>query len=82
MSEIFGDRRIQQFGNGGEIELPNPLEVHIAESRWQTCNCRTCQEKRLKYDAMPGKKIDWERYRRTAGWDIKAIFYIGGGSSE
>ena len=43
--------------------LPNPLEEHTAESKWQYCNCRTCQEKRMKLESMPGAKIDWNKIR-------------------
>ncbi len=61
-----------------DIELPNPVEEHLGTSRWQTCNCQTCQEKRIKYDSMPGKQIDWERYKRSSDWKSDAIFYVGG----
>jgi len=40
-----------------------PLEIHIAESRWQFCNCQSCQEKRFKLDSMPGPKIDYGTFR-------------------
>jgi hypothetical protein len=40
-----------------------PLEKHMAESKWQFCNCQTCQEKRFKLDSMPGKKIDYSTFR-------------------
>ena len=41
------------------------LEQHVAESKWQYCNCQTCQEKRFKLDSMPGKKIDYGTFRLT-----------------
>jgi hypothetical protein len=75
------DRRVPEIAKM-QRELPNALEEHVAESRWQTCNCRTCQEKRMTMDAMPGKRIDWERYKQSTNWNYKAIFYVGGEVSE
>jgi hypothetical protein len=43
--------------------LPNPLEVHTGESRWQFCNCESCQRRRMLIDSMPGKKVDFATYR-------------------
>jgi len=40
-----------------------PLEQHVGESKWQFCNCQTCQEKRFKLDSMPGPKIDYQVFR-------------------
>ena len=40
-----------------------PLEPHTAESKWQFCNCQTCQEKRFKLQNMPGAKIDFNTFR-------------------
>lgn len=40
-----------------------PLESHVGESKWQFCNCQTCQEKRFKLDSMPGPKIDYATFR-------------------
>jgi hypothetical protein len=40
-----------------------PLEKHVSESKWQFCNCQTCQEKRFKLDSMPGPKIDYQTFR-------------------
>lgn len=74
--EIFGDRRIPELDHGN-WQPPNPLQEHLAESRWQSCDCLTCQTKRHTYDTLPGKKIDWERYRRSADWHYNAIFYVG-----
>jgi hypothetical protein len=47
-----------------ELELPNPIEKHTADSKWQFCNCKTCQTKRLTLDSLPGKPIDYATYRR------------------
>jgi len=46
-----------------EPTLPNPIEKHTAESRWQYCNCKTCQSKRIFLDALPGQKIDYNTFR-------------------
>jgi len=32
---------------------------HVAESRWQTCDCQSCQEKRFLLEQLPGEKIKW-----------------------
>jgi hypothetical protein len=45
-----------------KIEM-KPLERHVAESKWQYCFCRTCQEKRWKLDHLPGPKIDYDKLR-------------------
>lgn len=60
-----------------EQELPNPVTEHVAESRWQSCDCKTCQRKRLMLDGMPGKRFDWYRYRKNSDWGYGAIFYLG-----
>jgi len=72
------DHRVPYF-EGAEEVFANPVTEHIAESRWQTCDCKTCQRKRATYDSLPGKKIDWERHRRTPNseWHYNAIFYVG-----
>lgn len=50
------------------IEQPNyayaPLEKHTAESKWQFCNCKTCQDTRRRIEQAPGKDIDFKTYRR------------------
>lgn len=46
-----------------EPSLPNPLEPHRAESKWQFCNCGTCQRKRQTIDALPGQKLNYSTYR-------------------
>ena len=40
-----------------------PIEKHTAESKWQFCNCETCQEKRFKLDNLPGKAINYKTFR-------------------
>lgn len=40
-----------------------PFEKHTAESRWQFCNCLTCQNKRILLDSLPGPKIDFTKFR-------------------
>ena len=41
-----------------------PLEKHTADSKWQFCNCRSCQDRRRLIDNAPGTKIDYATYRR------------------
>ena len=57
-----GNGHVSTFGMQ-DMELPNPLEKHVAESKWQFCNCRTCQEKRIKLQSLPGEKIDFSTFR-------------------
>ena len=40
-----------------------PIEVHVAESKWQFCNCETCQRKRNLLDSLPGKAVDYATFR-------------------
>ena len=40
-----------------------PLEKHTAESKWQFCNCKTCQDKRRFLDGLPGERIDYATFR-------------------
>ena len=54
----------------GEFQYPKvqgleykPLEPHMAESKWQFCNCQSCQEKRFKFEILPGPKIDFQTFR-------------------
>jgi hypothetical protein len=51
-----------------QIDQPDknyaPLEPHTAESRWQFCNCRSCQDRRRLIDSAPGTKIDFATYRK------------------
>jgi hypothetical protein len=47
---------------------PNSESIveHKAESQWQYCMCRTCQQKRHKMDALPGPPINYDTLRLTA----------------
>jgi hypothetical protein len=69
------DRRVPEFQKV-VVALPFPVKEHLATSRWQSCDCRTCQEKRLMLDSLPGKRWDWERYKQTSDWRYDAIFYV------
>lgn len=40
-----------------------PKEKHVAESKWQTCNCQRCQDKRFFLDRAPGTPIDYATFR-------------------
>lgn len=51
---------IEKQGN----TLPNPLEVHTADSKWQSCNCTSCQERRKLIDSCPGTPLDYKTYRK------------------
>jgi len=46
-----------------QATLPNPKEKHTADSKWQFCNCQSCQEIRMRIDSMPGVKFDYATYR-------------------
>jgi len=53
-------------GTVGYFEVPReykPLEKHVAESKWQYCNCKSCQDIRFFIDAQPGTPIDYNTYR-------------------
>jgi len=39
------------------------LEAHTADSKWQFCKCRTCQDKRRFLDNAPGDPIDYSTFR-------------------
>ncbi len=58
------------MGKGQISQLPTrepefkPLEEHRAESRWQFCNCRSCQEYRFLIESQPGSPIDFKTYRK------------------
>lgn len=39
------------------------LEEHTAESKWQYCNCQSCQENRYRIEQIPGPKINWDKVR-------------------
>lgn len=59
-----------EIAKGQVGELPQisreykPLEKHTADSKWQFCNCRFCQDKRFILDSLPGTPIDYQTYRR------------------
>ena len=40
-----------------------PLEEHEAESKWQYCNCLSCQNKRFFLESLPGAQINWDKWR-------------------
>lgn len=46
------------------VTLPNPLEAHTADSKWQFCNCGSCQRRRKLIEDTPGTKIDFATYRK------------------
>ena len=55
------DRRIAEMPKQS-FEM-KPLEKHTADSKWQFCNCKSCQEKRFMLDSLPGPKIDYTTFR-------------------
>ncbi len=54
-------------GEIGEFRGPTreykPMEKHTADSKWQFCNCKSCQDKRYFLDSLPGPKIDFATFR-------------------
>ena len=42
-----------------------PFEKHTADSKWQFCNCQSCQDIRFFIDAQPGTPIDYATYRHN-----------------
>jgi len=52
-----------EIGYFPPVPVPNPLEKHTADSKWQFCNCETCQRKRMYLDSLPGPKIDYATFR-------------------
>jgi hypothetical protein len=44
-------------------EYLEPFEKHTGDSKWQFCNCLTCQNKRCFLDGLPGKPIDYQTFR-------------------
>ena len=44
--------------------LLNTLEIHMADSKWQFCNCESCQRRRKLIDDTSGTKIDYTTYRK------------------
>ena len=61
-----GPKGYVEFAVKDSDVVPNPLEEHTANSRWQTCNCLTCQRKRKMMDSLPGEKIDWTQFKKSA----------------
>lgn len=43
--------------------FPNPITEHVAESQWQSCDCRTCQSRRALIMSVPGSKFDFATFR-------------------
>lgn len=41
-----------------------PLDEHTADSKWQFCNCRSCQDYRFLIESQPGKQVDFSTYRK------------------
>lgn len=39
-------------------------EEHTAESKWQFCGCKSCQEYRFLILSQPGSPIDFNTYRK------------------
>ena len=57
---------VKQFGVVGIPDWEPPKESiteHTADSRWQYCMCRTCQQKRWKLDHMAGPPINYDKLR-------------------
>jgi hypothetical protein len=46
-----------------EREYVRPFEKHVAESKWQFCNCQTCQDHRFYLQARSEKTIDFSTFR-------------------
>jgi hypothetical protein len=42
-----------------------PMEVHSADSKWQYCTCKSCQDKRFLLESLPGAKINFDTLRLT-----------------
>ncbi len=40
-----------------------PLEVHTADSKWQFCCCKSCQDYRFLIESQPGSPINFKTYR-------------------
>ena len=58
---MMEDRRIGMLEQWQPEYLP--MEKHVAESKWQFCNCKSCQDKRFLLDSLPGKPIDYATFR-------------------
>lgn len=47
-----------------EHEYELPIEKHTADSKWQYCKCKSCQDKRAFILAAPGgKNFDFNAFR-------------------
>ena len=55
------DRRIGMLPQ--EQREYKELEKHTADSKWQFCNCKSCQDKRFLLDSLPGKPINYKTFR-------------------
>ena len=48
----------------GTIRQYAKLESHGADSRWQFCNCASCQDYRFTIESSPpGTKFDFDKFR-------------------
>lgn len=48
----------------GGWEPKQPFDKHVAESKWQYCMCKTCQERRHLIEMAPGVgKVDFDKLR-------------------
>jgi len=47
-----------------EPDYIKPFQVHVAESKWQFCNCKSCQDYRFLIECQPGKPVDFKTYRK------------------
>lgn len=57
-----GTGHIGQFKRSREYKT---LDKHVAESKWQYCNCKSCQDIRFRIEeAPPGTKFNFDTYRR------------------
>lgn len=54
-------------GHVGTLHLREPdykpLEVHTADSKWQFCMCKSCQDYRFLIESQPGGPINFKTYR-------------------
>jgi hypothetical protein len=39
------------------------IEEHTADSKWQYCMCRSCQDRRETIEKIPGPPINWDTLR-------------------
>lgn len=57
------DRRVMEVGPKEWEPDPATIVEHTADSKWQYCMCRTCQQKRWKLDHLPGPPINYDTLR-------------------